>query len=863
MITDWLPGVSNAFLQKKDTSCVGGNERVYLAILPCTLGGKPTIYKEMGIYFAGLTQPQSEYRVATTTTIMGDAGSSNPGGNTNMYILDETSGNNDTSPLGAITNNTIDAMTKMASPLDPVTLSDIYNSADVSTGQDLSSFLSRPFLMSNGVLSSTDGATPVFSFSLFYDILTQDVYKSKIKGFMGFKATTVFTLQVNATRFQQGRYFLAFVPVGGVHNAPSSVDAFALVHTASLKQWTQLPHVEIDINCDTQATIRIPYFSSEAFYPLNVITRPPGEDFFGYVMCRAYSPVVAVSGPTTVAYSLYVHFEDIEVCGPTMAQSNFKPKGKGTASEKEIASDRTLSTVLLQGSKAAGVLARIPVISSFASTASWALDIASSAAWAFGFAKPTNIETVCKMQTFRQPFMNNVDGANNILPLSLQTKYGVEPLPGFAGNNFDEMSIDYLKTILSYQYPVTWTSGSISGTNLLLVNITPVNDDLTFVEGANTFHNYGIMGLLGNQFRNWRGSITWRIKIVKTEFHSGRLLVSYCPTDPRWPLLTANFANQAYLMKRIIDIRETNEFTITFPYVQTKNYLANDMAMGTVTIDVLDQLQAPATVSSSISLLIEIGAGPDFEVFNPLPIKLLPYLPASPHSAWSPPGCIEDSTVIGDSVVRVNDNHARACVGEKITSLRQLCKFWGYMATDPVVAGSTKISYSPFINPSCSYNVVTPVQGGNLADWIAILSHGFTLSRGSVVIGGFNADLITGIAQKYDITIVPNVTADTTDLFAYTLPLTPDYRGKPFNSWDYNQAGFFGFNCPAWSKTLSRCVAHCYESSNPLSRLTSTLPDYRVTVAASASGTWTTFRSAGEDFTLGGFIGLGPYYIHA
>jgi len=316
------------------------------------------------------------------------------------------------------------------------------------------------------------------------------------------------------------------------------------------------------------------------------------------------------------------------------------------------------------------------------------------------------------------------------------------------------------------------------------------------------------------------------------------------------------------LLKRIIDVRETNEVTITFPYIQTKSYLSTTKTMGRMTINVLDQLRAPTTVSSNVQIIVEIAGGPDFEVFNPQSIFLLPYIPTSTQSNWDPPGCKEESTVVGGAVINVSDDYARVCVGEKLISVRQFCKWWGWCKTDPAVAGSSSVSMSPFINPSCIADVSgTPAQGKNLADWISILSHGFAYSRGSVIISGYNGNA-TATGNNYLISLTPTVDTDNLDFLAYTLAGSYDYRGKPFNNWNYTHTGFYSFNCPAWSKTLSRATADLYEIANAQIRTFSTLPDYRVGITSDVSGVWVTHRSAGEDFTLGGFVGFGPFYVH-
>jgi len=373
------------------------------------------------------------------------------------------------------------------------------------------------------------------------------------------------------------------------------------------------------------------------------------------------------------------------------------------------------------------------------------------------------------------------------------------------------------------------------------------------------------------QFRYWRGSIVLKFKVVKTEFHSGRLLATFIPTDNRFTSAPVPFANQMYLLKQVIDIRDTNEFTITLPFIQNLNYLDNLSPSGTFTLSILDVLQAPDTVNSAISVILEIAGGEDLEFFMPLPNTMNPYIPVNPQSGWEPRGCEAGSTVIGGAVVMPSDNHAIACIGEKIVSVRQLCKFWNRMAIYSALSATRTTIIAPFINSCCLHNgSATPANSLNYPDWISVLSHGYTLSRGSVNVHVHNDQWgipSTTRSQNLIIRYDPLVGAGYLTNFQIFYASTSKYAqpGIPYIYWDQQKCGPATINCPAWNKVPSRPIAAQYEMSQGQNLTHNYLPWYSIWVSNQDSGTsiWSCARSAGEDFTLGGFIGFGPFFIQS
>ena len=68
----------------------------------------------------------------------------------------------------------------------------------------------------------------------------------------------------------------------------------------------------------------------------------------------------------------------------------------------------------------------------------------------------------------------------------------------------------------------------------------------------------------------WRGSINLHLKIIKTDYHSGRLLVTITPDDAG---LAPNNSQSTYSLRQVIDIRQNTEHVINLPYLRNFNFL--------------------------------------------------------------------------------------------------------------------------------------------------------------------------------------------------------------------------------------------------------------------------------------------------
>ncbi len=557
-------------------------------------------------------------------------------------------------------------------------------------------FLKRPIRINSGLWSTTQAqGTMLVSLDLPKDALTSTLFQDKVQGFLGFRATAVVRVQINAQRFQQGRLLMHYIPQGQVNKWRSNV----INQSLTLK--TQTPRIELDCSTTTSAELKMPYVSTTTHFNFSDYTGPIGT----FELC-VYSPLVS-NAASDVAYTVWVHFEDVELSFPTVTftpqsglsstvtsvgRSVANAVGIGTKSEEELArtGSGTIGSIAHAVSNtAAKVSSSVPELSWFAAPASWVSSIVAGVADIFGWSNPaaTSAQVRVAVDTFAGA--QNVDGVANVHKIGLFQSNTVEILPGFAGSNTDELALSYLTRIPAYLQTFTWA--------------TTDAEDALLVSMSHALNNYGAVRAVSNGttnvnvtdfmpfsyvaqcFRQWRGSITLTFKFIKTEFHSGRVMFYFYPytTSQTQP---PSDSDMNYIYKEVLDLRLSNEFTVTVPFVSTTPYVALGEVIGYWGIRVVNPLVAPSTVAQNISVLVEASAGPDFEVAIPRQPKMIPVyqVPSlTPQSGLGENEAEEahHSTIQPKTNVLVTSDidsgglaPARFCVGEKITNLRQLLK---------------------------------------------------------------------------------------------------------------------------------------------------------------------------------------------
>lgn len=751
-----------------------------------------------------------------------------------------------------------------------------------STGfkQDIDTFLAKPYPIYTGAFSTTDtsGTFPVNQ--VLTTLCALDIYKQKIKGHLGLRCTVELRIQFNAERFMQGRYILAFMPMvtntsltGYQHSDSKSLQCRFNKTTV-----TQLPHVEFDLNTDTEAVLEIPYVS-----PYSHFRPKDGQGDVGSYFIYPYSPLVTGStGSTTCQFTMWASMKDVELVAPTVAQMAKSGKGmrpvatvrkRGTVSEGEqIAGDiGPIESVLNKVTKAADVMAKIPVISMVASQVSWATAIAASAAHAFGWSKPLSIEAARRMYPSFFPFWGNCDTADMGLPMSYLSTNAIEALPGFAGTDIDETGIDYLKTIPAYISQFQWTTGQTAQDVLYLIDLFPTNFINTYSDAYGNINTMTPLSWLGSAFQYYKGSIRLTFKIVKTEFHSGRLMLMYDPGRSH-SQGAMSIVDSTYLHREILDVRLGNEFSFVIPYVSTSTYKANNDSYGVVQINVLNDLVAPASVSGAVTVLVEVSAAPDMEFAFPLKPTQVPAVPISIQSGLrfqmdmgQGDGIIDEGVLSNAAMFDDKLSGARFCIGEKICSVSQLIKTPVSSYTMISGAGS-QIQIFPYAAETL---LLTPPQ--LQPDWYDYFISAYAMSRGGIrlklIAENLNGQIVNAKFFPQNVSSTPNKRYSIGDPSTYFAFSANSFNTAPSQFFKYGTSPVevsiaqyhrlhSRVNCELMTGTG---LGTSYNTSAPTSSAPNTFVNFSLNGGVEFdSSALTVFRSVSDDFQLGYFIGVPP-----
>lgn len=658
---------------------------------------------------------------------------------------------------------------------------------NVSDGNEhaLKSFLERPVIIRSGSISTTATAnTEIDSVALPEDLLTnQPVFTSKINGFLGFRATFVIRLQINANRMQQGRLMMTFFPADNV-----AVSKHQSMQN-SLMMRTQLPRVDFDLATDSEVIMEIPFISPYLAYDTTA-----GTGHVGHVGLVIYSPLVVSTAETSVYYNIWGSFKDVELMFPTISNSTYVPQAGGKKKRLFGSSDPSvieeeysgfLSKPLQKISKATGILSEIPLLSSVAGPVSWFTGVSAGVASAFGFSNPLRgvQPDLVAQRVFNKG--NNCSGHDLSHNLGLFEDQQIEHLPGFAGQDVDEMTIAYPLSIPTFYTRTTWSATTPEMFALFNIPLRPNSLTGTAAVGYSTTP----VSYFANFFRYYRGSLKFKFKIVKTEFHSGRLAFVYLPGSNGSTTVANN--NMAYLHRDIVDIRDSNEVEFTCPWASTLPFLECNLAYGNLQVLVINQLRNPDTVASSVDIICEVSAEPDFRFAQPRTDIDIPYLninALAPQSGddFLPQGgsvdvgqdhrkLVEGSVAGGlgsaKELIEEAELSSRVCIGEVILSLRQLLKRSVPFAKVVVTPanGAWFLKLNPWAVTIPVYNTVASTwllpsnlsSAGFQPDYYSSFAVCYAFSRGSVRIRNY-AENINNCGADYRVSLWSPATEMTT-----------------------------------------------------------------------------------------------------
>lgn len=736
--------------------------------------------------------------------------------------------------------------------------------------QSIIDFMAKPKLVITGSWSTASAqAALLYQNSIASLLMANSVWTNKMAGYNLVRGTAVVRMQINANPFQQGKLFMCYIP-----NAAqiAAVDpSYIAMKTFNITTIRQLPGVELDCR-ETTAMLTIPYIAPTNYYDIKAGTFDWGQ-LYVYILSPLKS---GASAPTTIDYTLYLSFEDFELAAPTVPQGGVGKrvrtktfKNNPSSTEMRSVAKGVVEDSLSKISVASGAMSSVPYIGAVAHAASWVTGVASKFAGYFGWSKP-NLQTApCYMTRNFNHYMPNVDGADISMVLATTSTNALSVDTKHNGTDVDQMSWDFLKRVGTVINTLNWTESTSVGASLLSMGVGPgtIFRQDTIVRGGHTVvvNSGPPLYFLSNYFNFWRGSIKVILKFVKTDFHTGRFMVTWTPAISAVTPPVYN-GNAQLAMRHIVDLREGSEVCLELPFYSHTNYrwttAANSLS-GQLDITVINQLRCPETCSSDIDVLVYFEGGDNLELQVPrtqevanvsgVSIPAYPFFPQIGELECAPIGQMP--------VEPPTTQYAESSIGEFFLSLKQLLarpqRMWRTIA-----GNEAAFRIYPWAREIATNNFTTGVLNAPLTygDMYPIFSQMYVYMKGSV--------RILGASNGSEAIYINNSTALLTDSYNSVSAAYGPGNADPFTADLVNNTPYgiqdpatkqFSAHMPYYNRYEVSVMTNIVGSTDALPLLT--MPSGNLSVVQSDATKWAFFRSFGDDFQMSYFIGAPPVLV--
>lgn len=513
-------------------------------------------------------------------------------------------------------NETVPETLDMSTPHDKTASSQIVPA-------HLSDFLSRPAKIATYTWAENASPGLQYSFNPWSLYFNNTNIKNKLQNFGLIRCTLHVKFTVNASQFYYGSIGAFYTPMSGyVKDTTGSTYGYA--PGVQVLQ-SQKPHVWLDPQTTSTSVLTLPFLFHRNWLStltLNSMINMGKIDLTQFAALRSANGITGAG----VNIVIYAWAEDVELTAPT---SRAILQGK-----KEYTKDGQVSGPASTISKFAKKFENFPVIGSYAKATDMVATAVGDVASFFGF---TNVPNVRDVEGFKSlPFHTLASSSISepINKLSLQPKQEVGIDTTVVGDVYgDQMHIANFCSRESFLCGALWATGDPEDKILFTAGVTP---ELYEKSGGTNFHLYNTpMAHAMRLFEYWRGDIIFRFKIIKTQYHRGRLNICWDATVALASLMPG-YGNPA-VMNMVFDLEDSDELEVRVPYMQalpfvnvtdapfnaSGPYWSNGPSPtfsgnfnGMIQVRVVNGLTAPEA-SSDVDILVFVRAAENIEFAAP------------------------------------------------------------------------------------------------------------------------------------------------------------------------------------------------------------------------------------------------------
>lgn len=535
---------------------------------------------------------------------------------------------------------------------------------------DLARFMARPVRIHTYELALGETtATSYRTFTPWHDFFSNTSIKNKLDNFAYVQGDLKIKAVVNASPFLYGEYWLTTQPLWQNFGEQFG---YTTVTGNDRVPLSQRHHITIQPHKNEGGTMTIPSINYRDWIP----TTDAGLEEFNQCQLFAMAPIKSANGlaagPVTV--NIYAWMENVRLAGNTSA---FAVQSRDEYGQGPV------SRVATAVSGVASKLENVPIIGRFAKATSLGADIIGGIAGLFGF---TNVPVIENSMPFKnQPFHAFASSEIGVplekLTLDPKNELSIDPSIANA-QDIDELALANFCTRSSWVADQDWDSTDGVGTGLIVSRVTPTMCKPIVVGGVVQWYDTP-MGLASRMFSNWRGDIIYRIKVVKSQYHQGRIAIAFDPTGTN-PLTASP---ESVVNTYVMDIATEDEVRVRVPYMAPAQFLRiepdisdnirnqslpaidrpynSDYDNGIFRIYVLNKLTGP-DATAQVKVLVFAEAAENFELANPSD-------PAFHSSVFEVQSSDDKEITLGTSVPVPQDTYL-AHFGERIRSLRSVMR---------------------------------------------------------------------------------------------------------------------------------------------------------------------------------------------
>lgn len=485
--------------------------------------------------------------------------------------------------------------------------------------QSILAFLERPTVIWQSRIDSTAvplvpvGAstapatlsqTPLKTFTFPSDLMKVGGKLDKIRNFEWFKTDVKLRILINANPFVAGRLYITYAPLD------ADIYTFAQINQKGRVGVSSYPGVEIDLQTNTAAELVVPWINEA-----DAQKAVPSEQNLFRVDIWALTPLLVADNSLKIPITVFGSFTNISLKFPTpLSTSTYMPIGVSQMARKKEAKG-PIEEVASGIGNIAERLTDLPVVGTIASSAKWATDLVGGVASFFGWSRPiegSHAEAFVHipgrgMGQFKAKDSGTVLGMSNDNEIAEEANNFVSPV--------DEMSIEHICSRPGLIDVVDWTTSQDFNTMLGAYNANKETFYNTFTGinnktvGSNRTVDSTLAEYVLENFHMYRADWHFRISLVKTAFHVGRLEFVFIPNVANNNLSPSTDTTNGY--RQIFDITEQNEFEFVVPFNHKNIMFRRDYTrpesnptVGSLYIRVNSPLTCPETVSQTIKILV-------------------------------------------------------------------------------------------------------------------------------------------------------------------------------------------------------------------------------------------------------------------